>query len=62
MQFPVGCAPSFAWECLVSLPPPISLYHTHTSMAVLSSPLLAGDGIQLGKALHKLYMTQSNDF
>jgi len=31
-------------------------------MAVLSSALLVGDGIQLGKALCKLHVTQSNDF
>jgi hypothetical protein len=31
-------------------------------MAVLSSTLLVGDRIQLGKALCKLCMTQSNDF
>lgn len=61
MQFPLGCAPSFTCECLVSSLPPtphtpnqISMAHTHTqSMAVLSSPL---------QALCKLYMTQSNDF
>jgi len=31
-------------------------------MAVLSSTLLVRDGIQLGKALCKLCMTQINDF
>jgi hypothetical protein len=31
-------------------------------MAVLSSALLVGDGIQLGRALWELCMTQSNDF
>jgi hypothetical protein len=31
-------------------------------MAILSSALLVGDGIQLGNTLCKFYMTQSNDF